>query len=121
MRNQMAVNEQTVATQIQSADDDEIDVFALFSLLLAKWPILLAFVVVGVVAGAFTVNYLRPVFHSDVLLQMDLQGNKAGMAIGDMGALFDEPSPAEAEIELIQSRMVLDSVVARVHLAYGAT
>lgn len=121
MRNQMTVNERTVATQSQGSANDEIGVFELLSILLSKWPVLLAFVLVGVVAGAFTVNYLRPAYHSDVLLQMDLQGNKAGMAIGDMGALFDEPSPAEAEIELIQSRMVLDSVVARVHLAYGAT
>jgi len=103
-----------------SNEGNEIDLLELFSVLLAKWLILCIFVLVGVALGLFAINYIRPAFHSDVLLQLDTQGNKSAMAMGDMGALMDVASPADAEIELIQSRMVLDSVVAKEHLAFNA-
>ena len=48
-------------------------------------------------------------------------GNKATKAMGEMGALLDVSSPADAEIELIKSRMVLDYVVDAERLAYSAT
>jgi tyrosine-protein kinase Etk/Wzc len=63
---------------------------------------------------------MRPQYTSDALLQIDVKGNKAGKAMGEMGALLDVASPAEAEIELLKSRMVLNYVVEQEHLCYNA-
>lgn len=104
-----------------SAGEDEIDLLELLDVLLSKWPILLAFVLVATVAGVFVVNYMRPLYSSDALLQVNQGGNSAGLALGDMGAILDVASPADAEIQLIQSRRVLDEVVQKEHLAYSAT
>ena len=100
--------------------DDEIDILELVGILLAKWPILLVFVLVGASAGFFVSNYIRPAFSSDALLQVDQNGSSAGLALGDMGALLDVASPADAEIQLIQSRRVLEVVVDVEHLSYAA-
>lgn len=104
-----------------SAGNDEIDLLELLDVLLSKWPILLVSLLVATAIGIFVVNYMRPLYNSDALLQVNQGGNSAGLAMGDMGAILDVASPADAEIQLIQSRRVLDEVVQKEHLAYSAT
>ena len=106
--------------EFQPMDDDEIDILELLGILLAKWPVLLGFVAVGTLCGVFVSNYIRPSYTSDALLQVDLNGSSLGIALGDMGALLDGASPSDAEIQLIQSRRVLDEVVAKERLSFSA-
>lgn len=117
----MPKNLQTQSVQNVQAADDEIDLLELAGILLAKWPVLLAFVLFGTFCGVFLANYIRPSYTSDALLQVDLNGSSLGVALGDMGAILDASSPSDAEIQLIQSRRVLDEVVEKEHLAYSAT
>lgn len=112
-------NQKDVERQI--AEDDEIDLLELFGILAAKWPVLLAFVLVGTLLGVFVANYLRPSYSSDAMLQVDTNGSSLGLALGDMGALLDGASPSDAEIQLIRSRRVLDEVVEKERLAFSAT
>ena len=109
------------AAEFQRMDDDEIDILELLGILLAKWPVLLAFVVVGALSGGFVANYIRPSYASDALLQVDLNGSSLGIALGDMGAMLDGASPSDAEIQLIRSRRVLDEVVKKERLSFSAT
>jgi tyrosine-protein kinase Etk/Wzc len=83
--------------------------------------ILALFLIVGGAVGYCVANWLRPQYTSDVLLQIDVKGGKSGKAIGDMGALLDVASPADAEIELLKSRMILSYVVNVEHLCFQAT
>lgn len=104
----------------QVKEDDEIDLLEVLGILL-KHKIFLGFcIAVGAVAGFLASNWARPQFTSDALLQIDVKGNKAGKAMGEMGALLDVASPAEAEIELLKSRMVLSYVVNQEHLCFNA-
>lgn len=84
-----------------------------------KFTILL-FVVLGGAIGVFLGLWSRPQFTSDVLFQVNLRGNKAAQAFGEMGALLDVTTPADAEIRLIKSRMVLSYVVDAEDLAIRA-
>ncbi|SHN02661.1 tyrosine-protein kinase Etk/Wzc [Fibrobacter sp. UWR3] len=90
-----------------------------FALLLWKKKFLVAlFVIVAAMLGATYAMWVRPLFTSDVLLQVNVKGtsSKSTKALGEMGAVLDLASPADAEIELIKSRMVLSDVVAKEHL-----
>ena len=82
---------------------------------------LCVFLAVGALVGVLIGLWIRPQFTSDALLQIDVKGNKAGKAMGEMGALLEVASPADAEIELIKSRMVLNYVVSEEHLDFTAT
>lgn len=82
---------------------------------------LLLFLIAGAVIGFGIANWLRPQYTSDILLQIDVKGGKAGKAMGEMGSLLDVASPADAEIELIKSRMVLSYVVEAERLCFSAT
>ena len=101
-------------------DDDEIDLLEVLGLLL-KHKLFLSFcIAVGCVVGFLASNWMTPQYTSDALLQIDVKGNKAGKAMGEMGALLDVASPAEAEIELLKSRMVLSFVVEQERLCFNA-
>lgn len=82
-----------------------------------RWVVLL-FTLLTLVFGYAYAMWVRPQFTSDVLLQVNVKGSssKSTKALGEMGAVLDLASPADAEIELIKSRMVLSEVVAVEHL-----
>ncbi|MCF0224734.1 MAG: AAA family ATPase [Fibrobacter sp.] len=105
---------------VSENDDDSINFFELFVYLKRRWKFLLLFVLMGSIAGLFASRWGRDLYASDILLQVDVGMNRHGRALGEMGALLDGYSPAEAEIELIRSRMVLGSVVKNHKLRFGA-
>jgi tyrosine-protein kinase Etk/Wzc len=106
----------------QSSAGDTITLLEALGILWRHKFFLVFCIVLGAVVGTGIGMWIRPQFTSDALLQVNVKGgNKATKAMGEMGALLDMSSPADAEIELIKSRMVLDFVVAEEHLAYSAT
>lgn len=86
-----------------------------------KWFVL-GFVLLTALLGSLYAMWVRPQFTSDVLLQVNVKGSssKATKAMGEMGAVLDLASPADAEIELIKSRMVLSYVTSAEHLHLNA-
>ena len=91
--------------QVQQGNDT-ITLLEAIQILWDKKFTLALFIIAGGLIGFCIANWLRPQYTSDVLLQIDVKGSKAGKAMGDMGALLDVASPADAEIELLKSRMV---------------
>lgn len=121
----MAENEQQTivvgAQQTQTANNTITLLEALFILWKKRFTLCL-FLAVGAVVGLLIGQWIRPQYTSDALLQIDTKANKAAnRAMGEMGAILDVASPADAEIELIKSRLVLSYVVAQEHLNYSAT
>ncbi len=121
----MSDNEQRATislAQIQAPQaGDTITLMEALGILWKKKFVLILFIVVGAVVGVLLGNWIRPQYTSDALLQIDVKGNKTSKAMGEMGALLDVASPADAEIELIKSRMVLSSVVEDEHLCFNAS
>ena len=101
-------------------EDDEIDILEILMFLKTKWKFLLVFLLLGLFAGGVAAMWMRPAYKSDILLQVDVKGNKSSKALGEMGALLDVSTPSEAEMQLIKSRMVLSSVVEEQRLCYSA-
>lgn len=109
-------------TQKNSAveQDDEIDLIAIAKILWAKKWIVLAFTFVGLLVGFFLMRWMRDVYSSDALLQLDVSSSKTS-AMVDIGSIFEQESPAEAEICLIKSRHVLMEVVTKENLNYSSS
>lgn len=109
-------------TQKNSAveQDDEIDLIAIAKILWAKKWIVLAFTFVGLLVGFFLMRWMRDVYSSDALLQLDVSSSKTS-AMVDIGSIFEQESPAEAEIRLIKSRHVLMEVVTNENLNYSSS
>lgn len=101
---------------------DTITLLQAIGILFKHRFILYFFLILGACTGVFLANYLRPEYSSDAMLQIDIQGSKnGGKLLGEMGELLNTTSPADAEIELIKSRMVLGFVVDEENLSFSAT
>lgn len=103
----------------QSADT--ITLMEALGILWKRRFLLLLFILLGAAIGIFVGNWIRPQYSSDALLKLDVKGNKAGRAMGEMGMLLEMASPADAEIPVIKSRMVLSYVVDAEGLCFNAT
>ncbi len=105
------------AKTIQSISNS-ITIAEFAQLLWKKKFLIVLFVIVATMLGATYAMWVRPQFTSDALLQVNVKGtsSKATKAFGEMGAVLDLASPADAEIELIKSRMVLSYVAESEHL-----
>jgi len=114
------MNEKMTQNVSNKSDSDEIDILEILVYLKSKWKFLLIFLILGVVFGGLVTMWLRPSYRSDILLQVNVKGNKQGLALGEMGALLDVSTPSAAEMELIKSRVVLDQVVKEERLCYSA-
>ena len=101
-------------------EDDEIDILEILVFLKTKWKFLLVFLILGLFAGGVASMWMRPAYKSDILLQVDVKGNKSSQALGGMRAVLGVATPSEAEMQLIKSRMVLSSVVEEQRLCYSA-
>lgn len=104
-------------------DDKSISFIDAILILWNKRYILLLFALVVSALGFVGAMWIRPQYTCDALLQVNVKGtsSKATKALGEMGAVLDLASPADAEIELIKSRMVLNYVVDAEHLSYKVT
>lgn len=100
---------------------DSITLIDAMALLWKNRWLLFVFILIGAAIGVFWGNWVRPQYSSDALLKLDIKGNKAGRAMGEMGMLLDMASPADAEIPVIKSRMVLGYVVDEEGLCFNAT
>jgi len=101
--------------------DDSIDLLEVLGILWSKKFTILSFLFMGGVIGFLLMNWVRPEYTSDAMIQVDIRGNKVSRAMGEMGALLDMASPSDAEIELVKSRSVLAYVVEEEHLRFNAT
>lgn len=98
-------------------NDDEIDLMALLFAILRGWKTIVFFAVLGLTIGILYSRYVNPTFKSDALIQIE-ENSKGVAALGaDISELIgSETSKAQAEAELIRSRMILEPVINSLHL-----
>lgn len=100
---------------------EEIDVLDLIKTQLRNWYIILPCIILAGIVGVVVSMWIRPVYKVDALLQIENKSNKSPGAMAGLGSLFATTTPAETEIELINSRQILGDAVEKLHLQYSAT
>jgi tyrosine-protein kinase Etk/Wzc len=113
----MNTDSKNLSNSASKEDNDEIDLMALLFAILRGWKIIVFFAVLGLVVGVLYSRYVNPTFKSDALIQIE-ENSKGVAALGaDISELVgSEVSKAQAEAELIRSRMILEPVVNLLHL-----
>ena len=98
---------------LERARSDEIDIGKLVGLLLDRWGLILATTVLAFAVGIFYSFSAAPVFQADALVQIEEE--QTGLDVSAMlgGDLGTSGSTTNAEIEIIQSRMVLGDAIER--------
>lgn len=113
----MNTDSKNLSNSASKEDNDEIDLMALLFAILRGWKIIVFFAVLGLIVGVLYSRYVNPTFKSDAIIQIE-ENSKGAAALGaDISELIgSQASKAEAEAELIRSRMILEPVVNLLHL-----
>ncbi|WP_286796710.1 polysaccharide biosynthesis tyrosine autokinase [Psychrobacter sp. UBA6291] len=113
----MNTDSKNLSNAASKEDNDEIDLMALLFAILRGWKVIVFFAVLGLVIGILYSRYVNPTFKSDALIQIE-ENSKGVAALGAdiSGLIGSEVSKAQAEAELIRSRMILEPVVNLLHL-----
>src|SRR3546814_2750011 len=82
----------------------------------------LLFVLAAVLLGAVYFIAARPIYQADGLVQVEQDDKSGGLtaSLGDMASLFGAPMETSAEIEILQSRMILSKVIDALNLEIEA-
>ena len=106
------------STSRNTSDNDEIDLGQLFGLLLdGKWTIAITTFIFAVLGVAFAL-LSTPIYQADALIQVEQKSSGGFSAImsESLGDMFASESSADAEIQLIKSRMILNGTVDKFNL-----
>ncbi|GJH21499.1 polysaccharide biosynthesis tyrosine autokinase [Caballeronia novacaledonica] len=104
------------------AGDDEIRLSEIVSVLRERRGLIAVVAACTLAAGALYAFLWTPTYRADALIQVDDDSGAGTLndKLGDLAALFQNKASADAEIELMRSRMVIGDAVARLHLDIDA-
>lgn len=106
--------------QNSKTNDDTIDLKELFFSLIAQWKVIALCVILTLICALLYLRVTSPVYYTDALVQVEDGKSAASAAL--MGELKDvagglgQKSPADAEIEILNSRLVLGKVIKNLNL-----
>lgn len=92
-------------------DDDEINLAEYWDIILDSRWLIGAITALALVIGGGYAFLAKPVYESNLLIQVEDSSNSAKSFLGEAASLFDVKTPATAEIEIIRSRMVIGQAV----------
>lgn len=103
------------------SEEDELDLSQLFAVLWAGRLKIASAVCAALVLGILYLLSTKPVFIGNGLVQVEESGKSSmANAFGDLSSLFGTPLETQAEIQILQSRMILTKVTETLKLEIDA-
>lgn len=99
--------------------EDTIDVKALVQTLIKHWYWIVLCVAVSIAVALLYLRVSKPIYAVDGLIQVENTKNASAALLGDLSSVMDVKSPAQTEIELLKSRLVLGQAIANLQLDIG--
>ncbi|HIP24679.1 MAG TPA: tyrosine-protein kinase, partial [Rhodobacteraceae bacterium] len=96
---------------MNASSDQEIDIVELFMLFYRKKFRILFITFLGALVGVALAFLTTPIYQADALIQLE-EKSSGSMAIpSDLSSLYSDTPESAAEIEILQSRMILGKVI----------
>jgi len=96
--------------------EDTIDLKELFFSLIAQWKLIALCVILSLVCALLYLRTTPDIYQVDALVQVEENKGASAALLGDLSNMIEQKSPAQAEIEILQSRLVLGTVIDRLNL-----
>ncbi|WP_151828260.1 polysaccharide biosynthesis tyrosine autokinase [Acinetobacter oleivorans] len=96
--------------------EDSIDLKELFFSLIAQWKLITLCIILSLVFALLYLRVTPDTYSVDALVQVEDSKGASAALLGDLSQMIEQKSPAQAEIEILKSRLVLGSVIKDLHL-----
>lgn len=96
--------------------EDTIDLKELFFSLIAQWKLIALCVILSIVAALLYLRVTPDTYRVDALVQVEESKGTSAALLGDLSSMIEQKQPAQAEIEILKSRLVLGDVIDRLNL-----
>lgn len=96
--------------------EDTIDLKELFFSLIAQWKLVALCTILSLVCALLYLRATPDIYSVDALVQVEDSKGASAALLGDLSNMMEQKSPAQAEIEILKSRLVLGSVIRDLHL-----
>ncbi|RDU99103.1 Wzz/FepE/Etk N-terminal domain-containing protein, partial [Trinickia dinghuensis] len=106
--------------QMNSLAQDEIDVRRYADFLIEARSLIFKFALSAVLLGTVYALVAPPVYHSDMLFQIEEGAESSRSLLGDVSSAFDIKTGASTEIEILHSRLVVSKAVDALRLDIDA-
>ena len=99
-----------------SQTEDTIDLKELFFSLIAQWKLIALCIILSLMCALLYLRITHDTYTVDALVQVEDSKGASAALLGDLSSMMDQKSPAQAEIEILKSRLVLGKVIDGLHL-----
>lgn len=96
--------------------EDTIDLKELFFALVAQWKLIALCIILSLVFALLYLRVTHETYSVNALVQVEDSKGASAALLGDLSQMIDQKSPAQSEIEILKSRLVLGSVIQALHL-----
>lgn len=96
--------------------EDTIDLKELFFSLIAQWKLIALCVILSLFCALLYLRTTPDTYQVDALVQVEENKGASAALLGDLSDMIEQKSPAQAEIEILKSRLVLGTVIDRLNL-----
>ena len=96
--------------------EDTIDLKELFFSLIAQWKLIALCIILSVICALLYLKVTPNTYQVDALIQVEDSKGASAVLSGNLASAIDQMSPAQAEIEILKSRLVLGTVIDHLNL-----
>ncbi|WP_122900949.1 polysaccharide biosynthesis tyrosine autokinase [Acinetobacter sp. B51(2017)] len=96
--------------------EDTIDLKELFFSLIAQWKLIALCTILSLVCALLYLRTTPDTYAVNALVQVEESKGASAALLGDLSDMVDQKQPAQAEIEILKSRLVLGSVIQDLNL-----
>lgn len=96
--------------------EDTIDLKELFFCLIAQWKLIALCIILSLICALLYLRTTPNTYAVDALVQVEDSKGTSAALLGDLSGMINQKSPAQAEIEILKSRLVLGEVINHLNL-----
>lgn len=96
--------------------EDTIDLKELFFSLIAQWKLIALCTILSLVCALLYLRTTPNIYQVDAMVQVEDKKGASAALLGDLSEMVEQKSPAQAEIEILKSRLILGNVIHSLNL-----
>lgn len=96
--------------------EETIDLKELFFSLIAQWKLIALCILLSLICALLYLRVTPDTYSVNALVQVEENKGASAALLGDLSSMVEQKQPAQAEIEILKSRLVLGNVIQHLNL-----